>query len=147
MFISIHAATNCSLHKGTISNQTLPLWYTCIWLLHPAPTSAQDGQDGQQLAPVVFVLPSIIAQRPQLHLKWASPATCAGGVYVVPTSAYTKCTHDLQPCCHCPLQLALVMFFLYQPGILVYHIYIVQDIPMTLNIKLPVASCPPVAIT
>ena len=27
---------------------------TCIWLLHPAPTSSQDGLDPQQLVLVVF---------------------------------------------------------------------------------------------
>ena len=36
---------------------------TCIWLLHPAPTSAQDGFDPLQLAlVVVFILPSISAK-------------------------------------------------------------------------------------
>ena len=35
------------------------------------------------------------------------------------------CTHDLQPCCHLPLQLTLVVFFLYQPGIYYFaHIQI-----------------------
>ena len=35
---------------------------TCIGLLHPAPTSAQDGLDPLQLALVVFFLPSICAK-------------------------------------------------------------------------------------
>ena len=35
---------------------------TCIWLLHPAPTSAQDGLDPLQLALVVFFLPSSSAK-------------------------------------------------------------------------------------
>ena len=51
----------CSLHKGTNPNQTLLLCYL-HWLLHPAPTSAQDGLDTLQLALVVFFLPSISAK-------------------------------------------------------------------------------------
>ena len=35
------------------------------------------------------------------------------------------CTHDLQPCCHLPLQLTLVVLLLYQPGIYYFaHIQI-----------------------
>ena len=41
---------------------------TCNWLLHPSPTSAQDGLDPLQLVLVVFILPSI-SQRPHLHLQ------------------------------------------------------------------------------
>ena len=81
---------------------------TCNWLLHPAPTSAQDGLDPLQLALVVFFLLSISA-KPQLHLQWASPATCDGGVFLIPTSTFTNVhawlTTMLQP----PLQLALVV--------------------------------------
>ena len=31
-----------------------------------------------------------LAQRPHLHLLWASLATCTGGVFLAPTSAYTN---------------------------------------------------------
>ena len=44
---------------------------TCNWLLHPAPTSAQDGLDHLELALVVFSCHQL-AQRPHLHLQWAS---------------------------------------------------------------------------
>ena len=44
---------------------------TCNWLLHPAPTSAQDGLDPLQLALVVFFLPSISAK---------TPLACAVGI-------------------------------------------------------------------
>ena len=30
-----------------------------------------------------------LAQRPHLHLQWASPATCTGGVFLVPTNTFT----------------------------------------------------------
>ena len=60
---------------------------TCIWLLHPAPTSAQEGLDPLQLA--------------------------LGGVFPVPTRAFTNVyAHHFQPCCHRTLQLALVVSFL-----------------------------------
>ena len=31
-----------------------------------------------------------LVQRPHLHLKWALSATCAGGVFLVPTSTLSK---------------------------------------------------------
>ena len=31
-----------------------------------------------------------IAQRPHWHLLWTSPTTCAGGVFLAPTSAFTN---------------------------------------------------------
>ena len=54
-----------------------------------------------------------LAQRPHLHLQWASSATCAGGVFLVPTSAFSYyCAYmTCHACCHRPLQLALVVFF------------------------------------
>ena len=69
---------------------------TCICLLHPAPTSAQDGLDSLQLALAVFFCHHL-AQSPHLHLQWARTATCAGSVYLAPTSAFTDvhttCNH------------------------------------------------------
>ena len=53
-----------------------------------------------------------LAQRPHLHLQWASPATCAGGVFLVPASAFSYyCAHmTCHACCHRPLQIALALF-------------------------------------
>ena len=75
---------------------------TCNWLVHPALTSAQDGLDPMQLVLVVFSWRQLV-QRPYLHLKWASPATCAGIVYLVPTSAYTNVHTWLTATTHCNL--------------------------------------------
>ena len=50
---------------------------TFIWLLHPAPSSSQDGLDSLQHALVVFS-----CQTPHLLLQLAPTATCAGGVYL-----------------------------------------------------------------
>ena len=33
-----------------------------------------------------------------MHLQWASPAICAGGVFLVPTSAFDVCTYNLSTC-------------------------------------------------
>ena len=61
---------------------------SCNWLLHPAPTNAQEGLDPQQLALVVFFLPPNSA-KPHLHLQWAFPATCAV-FFFLPTSTFTN---------------------------------------------------------
>ena len=62
---------------------------TCIWLLHPAPTSAQ----------MVLTLCNLrwwcvschqMAQRPHWYLQWTLSTTCAGGVFLVPFSALSK---------------------------------------------------------
>ena len=54
---------------------------TCIWLLHPAPTSAQDDLDTLQLALVVFFCHQLVQIR-NLHSWWSSPAICTGDVYI-----------------------------------------------------------------
>ena len=78
---------------------------TYNWLLHPAPTSVQDGLDPQQPA-LVFSCHQI-AQRHHLHLLWTSPATCAGGVFLAPTSTFT----NVHTCYHRPLQLVYWWWF------------------------------------
>ena len=58
---------------------------TCIWLLHPAPTSDQDGLDPLQLAlVVVFILPSI-STKTSLALVVV--------FFYIPTTTYTICAH------------------------------------------------------
>ena len=57
---------------------------SCNWSLHPTTTSAQHGFDPLQLALVVFSCHQLV-QRGHLHLQWALPATCTGGVFLVPT--------------------------------------------------------------
>ena len=74
---------------------------SCNSLLHPAPTSAQDGLDPQQLALVVLFLSSN-STKTYLHLLWTFPATCVGCVFLAPTTyiAYVLLrTHDLLPKC------------------------------------------------
>ena len=90
---------------------------TCNWFLHPAPTSAQDGLDPMQLALVVFFLLAQLAKRPHLLMQWALLATCTGVFSLHQLVHLLMCTHDLQPCYHRPLPFALVVFFLYRPGI------------------------------
>ena len=51
----------------------------------------------------------------RLHLQCVLPATCTGGVFLVPTSTFTSAPNDLQTCCYHTLQVALVVFFFYQP--------------------------------
>ena len=53
-----HAHTVISTHTHTRQQSlTRPCpCATCIWLLHTAPTSAQDGLDSLQLVLVVFIL-------------------------------------------------------------------------------------------
>ena len=81
---------------------------TCNWLLHPAPTNAQDGLDPPQLALVVFILPSMNATTSLAlvgqHLQLALVFFLYCLVHLL------MCTHDL-PCYHHPLQLALAVVF------------------------------------
>ena len=55
---------------------------TCIWLLHPAATSAQDGLDPCDLHWWCFSCHQL-AQRSHLHLQCTVSATCSG--FLVPT--------------------------------------------------------------
>ena len=83
---------------------------TCNWWPHPAPTSARDGLDPQQLALVVFILPSISAKT---LLTLAVDITCNLALvvfFLYQLAQLLMCTRDLQPCCNHPLQLALVVF-------------------------------------
>ena len=61
---------------------------SCIWLPHPAPTSAQDGLDPLQLALVVYFLSS---------LSTKTSLALAVGTTLVPTSTFTSVHIWLQP--------------------------------------------------
>ena len=62
---------------------------TCIWLLHPVPTSAQDGLDPLRLALVVFFLPSI-SVKISLALAVYSICNLCWWCFLVLTSALSK---------------------------------------------------------
>ena len=62
---------------STRPGKGLCLCANCNWLLQPDPTSHQLTQ---------------------VHLQWASHATCAGGVFLVPTSAFDVCAYNLSTC-------------------------------------------------
>ena len=94
---------------------------TCIWLLHPAPTSAQDGLDSLQLVLVVFFLSSFSAKT---SLALAVGTSCnlhqlqfALVVFILYQLAHLLMCTRLVTVLPLPLQLALVVFFLNQPGI------------------------------
>ena len=76
------------IHKGKVWLGIVPLGKLQL-VTASCPTSAQDGLDPLQLALVVFFCYQL-AQRPHLHLQWALPATCAGGVFLVHASTFTN---------------------------------------------------------
>ena len=55
--------------------------------LYIAQYSAPDGLGALQLA-LACLSCHQLAQIPHLHLQWALPAICAGGVFLVPTSTF-----------------------------------------------------------
>ena len=82
---------------------------TCNWLLHPAPTSAQDGHDPPQLALVVFSCHQLL-QRPHLHLQSSHLQISLMVFFLYQLAHLLTCAHDL-PCCHYPPLIALAVVF------------------------------------
>ena len=106
-----------SLHKGTIPNHTLPLCYL-NWLLHPAPTTSQDGLEPLQLTLVVSISTKTSLALAVHHLQLALMA-----FFLYQLAHLLTCTSDLQ-CCHYPPPIALaVVFPLPTRDLLMSHIH------------------------
>ena len=126
---SVESTKSCRVSRVAACTRAQSLNAPCpcatyIWLLHPAPTSAQDGLDPLQLVLVVFFLPSISAKTSLAlevgiicNLRW----WCFSCVNYI--AHCLRCTHDLNSSCCYPLQLALVMFFSTKQAFTNVHTY------------------------